>query len=215
FDPHGKPDSSYGLNGVGENDIQPAFQPKGFFLSSDFGEITSGMTSGDQGHSIFVRISDTTARPDPIFNHNGVISVDIDSGKYPNYLKFVQPIGKLDAVGNIKRFIAMGGSIQQGVGHFMIARFIGHPPAGVSEINSNSGISLNLYPNPASSSLRVDIPGYEIDAIRIVDPLGREILVRKDKTDNSLDISKLPNGFYYCIAKSGRDQIVRKFIVSH
>ncbi len=221
FDPLGKLDTTYGVGGFGTNDILPSYQVKGFFLASDNGEIVSGMTNTEIGHSISTRISDTSARPDPTFNHNGVTEIDVDSGKYANYLKFVNPIGKLDQIGNIKRFIAIGGSIQNGIEHFMIARFIGHPFSGVTDKTNVSEDILEIFPDPASTHFKIVTKSEAIKNIRIVDALGREVL-KLGSLDYSADTktyfanaSSIPNGIYYCVAQSGAKQIVQKFVVAH
>jgi len=221
FDSKGIPDSTYGTNGIGPNDITPSYQPKGFFLSSDNGEAVCGMTNTEIGHSIYTRISDTTAHPDPIFNKTGIVEIDIDSGKYANYLKFVEPIGKLDQVGNIKRFIAIGGSIQNGVEHFMVARFIGHPFNGVNSNSPESEGLITVYPEPANSNFKIKTISDGIKNVRIVDALGREIMrlgsgiSELDANTYSANASAIPNGIYYCIIQTASRSIVQKFTVTH
>ncbi|MEP7233778.1 MAG: T9SS type A sorting domain-containing protein [Ignavibacteriota bacterium] len=220
YNEFGIPDSTYGINGEGNNDIQPNFTPKGFFLSSDFSEIVSGITPSAAGNSIYVRISDTTSVPDPTFNGNGVISIDVDGGTFPNYLKFVQPIGKLDQFGNIKRFIGVGGSIHNGVEHVMIARFIGHPSNGVEE-NTSEKLSLKIYPDPVSKQFRVVAGNPELKNVRIVDVLGREVcrLRLESTSDNSAsfsgDGSAMPNGTYFVVASDAGKIVLQRFVVSH
>ncbi len=221
FDEYGRPDSTYGKNGIGTNDILPSFEPKGLFIASDLSEIISGKVNAGLGNSIFVRISDTTAVPDPIFNHNGIISIDIDSGRFSNYLTFVEPIGKVDLVGNIKRFIGVGGSVQNGTDHFMVVRMIGYPANSVAENNSGSDVLAHIFPDPVTSSFKIEDVANEITDIRIVNALGIEVMdLGAENNFNgakvfSANAANIPNGLYYCIARSRAHQWVQKFIVSH
>jgi hypothetical protein len=216
---HGVPDSLYDKDGVSDNDILPSFQPKGLFVGNDFSQVVSGMTNSGIGNSIFVRINDTTARPDPFFNHNGIISVDVGGGIYSNYLKFVEPAGNVDSARTIKRFIGVGGSNQNDVGHFMITRLIGLPYSGVREDQAPNGNTIAIYPDPVSSNFKIEASSL-VKNIRIVDALGREVMQLGSENNSdalntfSGNASNIPNGMYYCVSQTGAKQIVKRFIVS-
>ncbi len=222
FSARGVPDSTYGINGIGSNDITPRFEPKGFIIANDYSEIVSGMTLDEPRHSIYLRITDTTARPDPVFNHTGIISVDVDGGEAPNYLKFVYPIGKLDQFGAVKRFIGVGASIRNGISEFMVARFIGRQKSGVSESLPDNGMRLSIFPNPAATSLTIESNDEFIRHIRIIDALGRDTPLPSPGSrfatgisTYTLDASKMAEGIYYCIAQTGTNQFVQKFVIRH
>jgi hypothetical protein len=69
---------------------------------------------------------------------------------------------------------------------------------------------LELYPNPASQSITVQIPG-DLDetrlSVRITDLLGREILQRACNNGESLDLAQLPNGMFLLSATSASGRV--------
>lgn len=224
FDPHSANrvtflDSSYGDNGFGRNLIPPSIMPKGMNAVSDFSTVVSGEAKVGLGHCIFTRINPFNAKPDPKYYPNGITTIDVDNGEFENYMKFVEPIGKLTADKLFKRDVGIGGSIHSGITYFMIARFITQTPASVAQTQLQENL-LRIYPNPAVSELKV-YAGNEVKNIRVVDALGREVM-RLDHQSYSADsktfsatVSEIPDGIYYCLAQIGAEQIVRKFIITH
>jgi hypothetical protein len=69
---------------------------------------------------------------------------------------------------------------------------------------------LELYPNPASQSITVQIPG-DLDetrlSVRITDLLGREIVQRACNNGESLDLAQLPNGMFLLSATSASGKV--------
>ncbi len=69
---------------------------------------------------------------------------------------------------------------------------------------------LELYPNPTSQSITVQIPG-ELDetrlSVRITDLLGREILQRACNNGETLDLAQLPNGMFLLSATSASGKV--------
>ncbi|MDO8969181.1 MAG: T9SS type A sorting domain-containing protein, partial [Saprospiraceae bacterium] len=69
---------------------------------------------------------------------------------------------------------------------------------------------LELYPNPASQSITVQIPG-DLDetrlSVRITDLLGMEILQRTCNNGESLDLAQLPNGMFLLSATSASGKV--------
>ncbi|MDO8971821.1 MAG: T9SS type A sorting domain-containing protein, partial [Saprospiraceae bacterium] len=69
---------------------------------------------------------------------------------------------------------------------------------------------LELYPNPTSQSITVQIPGDLGEtrlSIRITDLLGREILQRACNSGESLDLAQLPNGMFLLSATSASGKV--------
>jgi hypothetical protein len=74
------------------------------------------------------------------------------------------------------------------------------------DISLNSGIqeilnkaNINIFPNPASDELHINLAGYKSEIIRmnILDMRGRVVMAREIlQRDNSFDISGLTNGVY-------------------
>ena len=71
---------------------------------------------------------------------------------------------------------------------------------------------LNLYPNPAHSSLFFTNPGAKAWQIRIFNSTGQEMGIRLTSID-CLDISSLTQGLYYIEFNSGEERICRTFYV--
>ena len=72
-----------------------------------------------------------------------------------------------------------------------------------------------LYPNPTSSLLHLHVP--EADDIGSIFIMGEKGTVYQQKgleTDQTLDLSFLPNGVYILSVKTGSRRYVRKFILS-
>lgn len=77
--------------------------------------------------------------------------------------------------------------------------------------------AINLYPNPASSNLKIDIPS-KISGdvtIEVFDVLGKRIVVKEaNKLSNSLDIANWNNGVYLMKISSNKigKSITRRFV---
>lgn len=220
FDPHGFLDSGYGINGLGRNKIAPSIEVKGMNPSSDGSTFICGMSNIGLGESIFTRLNDTTAAPDPKYFLNGIALIDVDNGENRNYMQHLVPIGKLGINSPYKRYTGIGGSIHNGVEYLMISRFITGPASSVRVNSILQGNPLAIYPNPATSVFTIEVAIDAVKDIRIVDALGREILrlspqdYSQDTKTFSANAANLPNGVYYCIAQSGASQYVLKFVVA-
>lgn len=69
---------------------------------------------------------------------------------------------------------------------------------------------VSLYPNPASDQLNIGINSKEFQ-VQITDFSGKNVLQSKD--EQTLDISKLPNGAYLLTVSSNGESVTEKFIV--
>jgi uncharacterized delta-60 repeat protein len=218
FDSLGRLDPTYGNNGTAQNLISPSIDPKGFNILNDGSAAVSGAVHEGLGHSIFARLNDTTAIPDPQYFPNGVAIFDLGGGQYSNYLKHYEPIGQ-NSEGTGKRYIAVGVSVRNGINNLMVARFNSFPVSRVNDVDITNP-SIEIFPDPVSSVFKIHTPE-SIKQIRITDELGREVLsmsakdFSSDSQTYSLDASHLTKGIYYCIIETGSKHISKKFIVSH
>ncbi len=84
------------------------------------------------------------------------------------------------------------------------------PETTSSTLSALAYTPLELYPNPASQSITVQIPG-DLDetrlSVRITDLLGREILQRARNNGESLDLAQLPNGMFLLSATSASGKV--------
>lgn len=86
---------------------------------------------------------------------------------------------------------------------------------GIKELEQNN--KLTIFPNPAQNSVSISYPGNQlvIGAVEIFTSLGQLVYTKKITSNESLDISDLPNGLYFIHLK-GSDLNVssQKLIIS-
>jgi len=83
---------------------------------------------------------------------------------------------------------------------------------GISDINSNE-LSMNIYPNPVSNTIFVELPTLEsaatVDIITMQGSLvKRKNIFRKEE----ISVTDLPQGIYYVVANFNNKRAVEKFI---
>jgi hypothetical protein len=77
-----------------------------------------------------------------------------------------------------------------------------------SSTSTPTAIPLNLYPNPASNWITLNLPITEANMqVSITDELGKLVLSRTIRTDEKLDISTLEPGVYWVSAVSVSGQV--------
>lgn len=90
---------------------------------------------------------------------------------------------------------------------------LSNTPLGISKLETQD----RMFPNPASSSLHVDINNLgKKNNLQLLDALGR--LVQEETLVatgiQSIDISKIPQGIYYArLIQDGKSQWTKKFVV--
>ncbi|MDR2928302.1 MAG: T9SS type A sorting domain-containing protein [Cytophagaceae bacterium] len=92
------------------------------------------------------------------------------------------------------------------------------PEEGLKKVENSSGKVINIYPNPVSDILNIDIAGGAASDIRLYDSYG--VLLRQQKTGGGtvqLNVSNLPNGLYYLHIYDGINKMpeVRQIMVKH
>jgi hypothetical protein len=73
---------------------------------------------------------------------------------------------------------------------------------------------IQVYPNPTSGILNVDLQGKELDKLFIYNSLGQLIQVVENnilEDQSSIDVSHFPNGFYFIVIQSGQQLYSTKF----
>ena len=78
----------------------------------------------------------------------------------------------------------------------------------LSEISPNDQVK--IYPNPAKSSISIDIADVDIQMIRIFDAHGNEVLMQ---LNNNIDVTGLTGGVYYLSVLVSGKNIVKRFVV--
>jgi hypothetical protein len=83
-------------------------------------------------------------------------------------------------------------------------------PEVVTDVEENTGLSINLYPNPAGKVLFIS--GLTQDApTTITDVTGKQI-VSNPMTDGQIDIGTLPPGVYLIKVLNQKGSVIRKFV---
>lgn len=73
-------------------------------------------------------------------------------------------------------------------------------------------IELSLHPNPATSSVQLNLSYGDINQVEVMDQLGRTVINTKEVKNNSLDISNLATGTYVVRVVSSGGVAVRKLV---
>lgn len=68
-----------------------------------------------------------------------------------------------------------------------------------------------FYPNPCNRELNISAEGYIIDEISIYNKLGQRV-IHEVKTNNTIDVSWLPEGMYFAVMRSKEGVSVIKMI---
>jgi uncharacterized delta-60 repeat protein len=206
----GRVDSTYATNGIAQIAFSPGVATsRGINVANNGKTVVSGSADFGLGQCATARLN-VDGSPDLTFNLSGHAVLDVDSGSYPNYLLRFTAIGQ-------KRYIGYGGSIHNTKKEFLIARFHDVAPSSVHDEGADEGCSLQIIPNPVQSvcSIRVCLG---TTAIKIIDAMGHEqitITLRGPSSLYSVDVTRLLNGVYYCIANCSGKEAIQKFIVTH
>ncbi|WP_299556068.1 T9SS type A sorting domain-containing protein [Seonamhaeicola sp.] len=95
----------------------------------------------------------------------------------------------------------------------LFANFSIEEVSGLSTID-NKNQSLKLYPNPTNDYLFIEhTNGLHFNHITIYDITGKAVLSLKDS--NNIDVSRLPNGFYFISLKTQNDLVFRKRFIKN
>jgi hypothetical protein len=99
---------------------------------------------------------------------------------------------------------AENGTVQNYVLNFTVA-------TGIDQLKSEQ---VNIYPNPVSDKLTIEVPSLEtIMTIRVKNILGQDvILIRSDKAVTTIDLSPLIPGLYYINLDAENLKVIRKII---
>lgn len=202
-------DSAYGTNGFVTVPIAPQAKCYGMNIANNGKTVINGSAFDGHEQSASARL-DLVGLPDLSFNKTGMAVVDVDKGAYSNYL--IRFVGM-----GLKRYMSIGGSIQQGKKMFLVARFKDDTvKTGGVTINSSHQDNF-LYPNPATTSVTIES---KATVVEIIDGMGRAVSlpIYSESAGEGMrrvaDISGLANGIYYCLFKTGNERTVQKFLIS-
>jgi hypothetical protein len=93
-----------------------------------------------------------------------------------------------------------------------VARFNGVIPTAIHE-NGNVLVDVDLYPNPVTSSLKIDLPGTDKYSVALYNTLGQLVINQKNNQGQlELDMNHLNSGFYYLYVNSKEGFYTEKII---
>ncbi len=81
---------------------------------------------------------------------------------------------------------------------------------GIEETENNN--DFNVYPNPATNQLIIEIRGIEVEEINIYNTTGTLVSQPKQLQNKSIDISLFPKGIYVAEIKTKKESLKRRWI---
>jgi hypothetical protein len=82
--------------------------------------------------------------------------------------------------------------------------------SGVKKVTTQSE-KLEIYPNPVSNNMMVEIANEKIENIRIFSPTGQELIFQKN--GNVIDLTTVNNGMYMLSIKTANNIYTKSFVV--
>ena len=85
---------------------------------------------------------------------------------------------------------------------------------GISEKNSTD--SFIIYPNPTTGIFNIELKGFNVESLKIVNLLGEEVLFHtiNNQQLTTLNLNDVPNGIYFVVGKTSNAIFSQKIIVS-
>ncbi|MCI5057654.1 MAG: PKD domain-containing protein [Flavobacteriales bacterium] len=87
--------------------------------------------------------------------------------------------------------------------------------SGTSSVSSiDLATELNMYPNPASDILNVELPNAQVGKVTIIDAIGKVVRAQNFNTDRfSIETSEFEKGYYFLQIESNGHQATKRFAV--
>jgi len=93
------------------------------------------------------------------------------------------------------------------------------PGLGVKEVAKNANVSVNIYPNPVSDVLNININGTQSsnNTVRLVDVLGKTVYMGHMDNAKKLNVSDMNNGVYILKVSDGLGNVLqnKRIIIRH
>jgi hypothetical protein len=80
-------------------------------------------------------------------------------------------------------------------------------------VAQNTILDFNVYPNPASDFITIQLNNTEVSKISIYNILGKEVLSQNELIDNRVDVSNLNEGIYFIKIQALEKSITKKIII--
>ncbi|MBK9456407.1 MAG: T9SS type A sorting domain-containing protein [Bacteroidetes bacterium] len=83
-------------------------------------------------------------------------------------------------------------------------------PCREGEVMENG---VNIYPNPATTNITIEIDNNETNSVILFDALGQVIdIISTNKNNTIFDVENLPAGIYIVKIKNGNSIITQNFV---
>ena len=95
----------------------------------------------------------------------------------------------------------------------------GDPFSGIGDRGQKAGLTVNIYPNPASGKITIDFgkdaapAGTTLDVLTIDGSFVKRVVPADHQKTVSLDVSGLPSGIYFIMIKTRETSVVKKLVV--
>lgn len=85
---------------------------------------------------------------------------------------------------------------------------------GIAKQNSNNNIT--IYPTPASTVIKIQLPGDETYTITLTNSIGQQLATRSNcMGEQQLMVDELPNGVYFITCYNSNSKVAKRIIVAH
>ncbi len=192
YNSDGTLDFTFGAGGIVLTDFGSSYPYATSLAVTSFNDIIVGGNRENQNGENDFLLAKFTADGTPFqgFGINGITITDINPLETVLDVKF-QSSGKIVAAG------LTGSTIHH---DFAVLRYLDGIHPGKDEIKQD--YRAEIFPNPAEHSLRVRLQDFENSVLSIMDINGQQqMLVKLQTSDNFIDLSDLPAGFYFLMIK--------------
>jgi uncharacterized delta-60 repeat protein len=212
FKEDGTPETSFGRQGFASapSNLSP-LHVSGFSLGNDFSPTISGSVDSNRSISAVAKFL-ISGVIDSNFGVAGIQTLDAGAAIASNSLLSFKALGQ-DEKGK-KKFIGIG-TITSSAGNddFFVARY--------RQVEKNSVIDplevkIYLYPNPATSKLRVESGSDQVQSISIENIFGAPVYKSSEEPNSGIiDVSKFAEGVYFCRIQTAMTIYIKRIIIIH
>jgi hypothetical protein len=87
---------------------------------------------------------------------------------------------------------------------------------GIGNDVYNQKLDVNIYPNPTTGQLWIQLKGVETARIQVINAVGQVVRVQEvAQSLDVLDLSAVPNGVYYLTVTADKGRSVQKVVIQH
>jgi uncharacterized delta-60 repeat protein len=199
FKSNGEADSTFGINGIKTKDLGGADGLSALQILSDGKILTGGSSTASSTNDFVVARFDVNGNIDGVFGNAGIATTSLSTQNDNLNGLTLTNTGKIIAVGNASN--SSNGAI--------VCYKNSISSAYVANIFADN-LDLNVYPNPASSELNIEVKGEKIEAVKITSINGQ--IMNSEFVANKININNLSSNLYFIEVKTANNIYRTKFI---